>query len=150
MIVEHWEPNPVWLGYVLEHWKGIGRVEQVKDYDPIITAFQTKAHESFTRLGFPVVQVKTYLSVQKPEDGEGYAEQYPHIHYPTDGITLVHYLQSSDKPVYLDFLEDGKVIERLDPQPSMAVIFNNHEMHGAHKNTGTIDRVQLIATALRR
>ena len=150
MKIEHWEPNPEWLDYVLEHWKGIGRVEQVKNYDPIITSFQKKAHETFSRLGYPVVQVKTYLSVQKPEDGEGYAEQYPHIHYPTDGMTLVHYLQASDKTVYLDFIENEQVIERLDPQPGMTVIFMNSEMHGAHKNTGTIDRVQLIATALRR
>jgi len=109
-----------------------------------------RAIRSVERLAFPIDYVKTYLSVQKPETGDGYAEQYPHTHEPPNGLTLVHYLQPGDKPAPLDIFDGDEVIETIYPEPGLTVFIPNNVRHGARKNNGTTDRIQLIATALRK
>jgi len=146
---EHWKYNPDWLDYVKTAWEGRGRVELVKDNSEHRLAFMQAAKEAFTKLGFPLSYVKTYLSVQKPEVGEGYAEQYPHVHYPLDGMTLVHYLQPGDNPAPLDIFEGGEVVETIYPEPGLTVFMPHDLKHGVRKNNGTTDRIQLIATAVR-
>lgn len=147
---EYWGFNPDWLEYVGRTWRGVGRVESVADDSPERLSFQAKARESFLGLGYPVKQVKTWISVQVPESGDGYADQYPHVHYPLDGLTLVHYLQPGDKPAPLDIFDDGLVVETIYPEPGLTVFMPNHILHGARKNSGTESRIQMIATALRR
>ena len=149
MITERWEFRQEWLDYVKRSWQAVGRVELVSDDSPERVAFRDQAHQAFTRQGIPVGFVKTYLSVQEPEEGQGYAAQYPHIHHPLDATTLIHYLQPGDKPAPLDVFEDGKVVETIYPEPGLTVFMPHTTWHGARKNNGTTNRIQLIATALR-
>lgn len=146
---EEWGFNPALLDYVKKTWKGTGRVELVNDGSIERLLFKQKAESSFRALGFPVRQVKTWVSIQKPESGDGYAEQYPHVHYPLDGLTLVHYLQAGDVPANLDIFEGDEVVESVVPVPGLTVFMPNDLLHGARKNNGRIDRIQMIATALR-
>lgn len=147
---EHWEFRQSWLDYVKSSWKGNGRVELVNDDSPERIEFRERAKSAFISIGFPARTVKTYLSVQKPESGDGYAEQYPHVHYPLDGLTLVHYMQPGDLPAPLDIFDGDNVIETIIPEPGLTVFIPHNVLHGARKNNGTIDRIQLIATALRQ
>lgn len=146
---EEWVFRQSWLDYVKSTWRGIGRVELVSDDSRERLEFMEAAKQSFTNLGFPINYVKTYLSVQQPEKGHGYAEQYPHTHEPKDGMTLVHYLQPGDKPAPLDIFNKGEVIETIYPKAGLTVFMPNDLMHGVRKNKGHENRIQLIATALR-
>lgn len=147
---ENWEFRQDWLDYVESSWRGLGRVELVNSDNVARLDFLKKATESFYNLGFPIDYVKTYLSIQEPENGSGYAEQYPHTHEPKDGLTLVHYLQPGDKPAPLDIFEGGEVVETIYPEPGLTVFMPNNLMHGVKKNNGSTNRIQLIATALRK
>lgn len=99
-----------------------------------------------------MVNIKTWVSVQVPEDGDGYAHGYPHTHEPADGVTLVHYLDPGDVPAALEIFsaESDRVIEIIEPERGLTVFMANAVRHGVRKNRGTRDRVQLIATALPR
>lgn len=147
---EYWEFHPEWLEYVKRTWEGRGRVEQIKVQTEESRAFRTRARRAFTNRGIPCKHVKTYLSTQVPVEGEGYDEQYPHIHYPLNATTLIHYLQPGDVPAPLDVLESetGVVIETIYPEQGLTVFMPHKIWHGARKNHGTQNRIQLIATAL--
>ena len=147
---EEWGFRQSWLDYVKSAWRGIGRVELVTDGSLERLEFKEMARESFERLGFPIDYIKTYLSVQQPEKGHGYAEQYPHTHEPSNGLTLVHYLQPGDKPAPLDIFDNSEVVETIYPTPGLTVFMPNDIMHGVRKNSGLENRIQLIATALRK
>ena len=153
MITEYWDFNQDWLNYVKSSWQRIGRVELVNDDSKERIAFRERARLAFISQGIPVSFVKTYLSVQEPEEGEGYASQYPHIHYPLDATTLIHYLQPGDVPAPLDVFdgteEPGDVVETIYPEPGLTVFMPHTTWHGARKNNGTTNRIQLIATALK-
>jgi len=146
---EMWEFRPEWLEYVKLTWNGKGRVNQRKEDSPQRLSFHNKAWESFEALGFPVKQVKTWVAIQMPSRGEGYCDEYPHVHYPLDGLTLVHYLEPGDKPAPLHIIEDGKVVEEIFPQRGLTVFMPNDLMHGVLHNYGEEPRIQMIATALR-
>lgn len=145
---ERWEFKPEWLEYVKRTWQGRGRVELVADETPERLAFHAKAKEAFLAQNIPTRMVKTYLSCQLPEKGDGYAEQYPHIHHPLSATTLVHYLQPGDIPAPLDIFEGDQVVETIVPEAGLTVFIPNSTMHGVRKNQGTMPRIQLIATAL--
>jgi len=146
---EQWDFHPEWLDYVKRSWEGRGRVEQIKVETSESLAFKARATRAFEDHGIPVKTVKTYLSVQVPKTGDGYDEHYPHIHYPLNATTLVHYLQPGDIPAPLNILEDGEVIESIVPEQGLTVFMPNSTWHGVLRNKGTVDRIQLIATALR-
>lgn len=150
MIVEWWDFNPAWLEYVVSSHAGTGRVELVSDDSEARLAFKEAATQAFIRNGFTPKQVKTYLSIQCPEEGSGYAEGFPHIHYPLDGVTLIHYLQPGDNPAPLDIFEDGNVIETIYPEAGKTVFMPHMTRHGVRKNNGTTNRVQFIASGLPR
>lgn len=142
---EDWGFRSEWREYVLDRWEpGLGRVQQQKDSQ--LDAFVEKSHESFSALGFPVKQIKMWVSIQVAAEGDGYDEHYPHVHYPLDGMTLVHYL--GGEPAPLDIFQEGEVVETIIPRPGLTVFMPNHIEHGARKHHGS-DRIQLIATALR-
>lgn len=146
---EYWDFHPDWLDYVKRAWEGRGRVEMIQVDTPESVAFRERAAAAFRGRGIPVRRMKTYLSVQVHEEGDGYAPMYPHIHYPTNGTALIHYLQPGDKPAPLDVFEDGEVVESIYPEPGLTVFMPNSTWHGARKNNGVEDRIQLIATTLR-
>ena len=147
---EYWDYHPEWLEYVKKTWEGRGRVEQIKVQTEESLSFREMARSAFIKKGIPCKHVKTYLSVQVPVEGEGYDEQYPHIHYPLNGTTLIHYLQPGDIPAPLDVLESekGAVVETIYPEEGLTVFMPHTIWHGARKNHGTQNRIQLIATAL--
>ena len=149
MITENWEYRPDWLAYIVGSHQGAGRVELIHNKDLIRSEFEKCAKEAFIRNGFPARKVKTYLSIQTPEEGEGYAEQYPHIHYPLDGMTLVHYLQPGDQPAALDIFKKDQIVETIYPAKGLTVFLPHDVWHGVRKNNGTTDRIQFIATGLR-
>ena len=146
---EYWEFHPEWLEYVKKAWEGRGRVEQIKVQTEESIAFRDRARQAFEQRDIPCKHVKTYLSVQVPEDGDGYAEQYPHIHYPLYATSLIHYLQPGDNPAPLDVFEGDEVVETIYPEPGLTVFMPHTTLHGARKNNGHDNRIQLIATALK-
>jgi len=146
---EHWPFRQSWLDYVIRTWQGVGRVEQIKTDTPESIEFKERAFEAFFNQGIDFRYVKAYISIQVPKDGTGYDDGYPHIHYPLDAITLVHYLQPGDVPAPLHIFEGETVIEEVYPEPGLTVFMPNDLKHGVLKNNGTINRIQLIATALR-
>ena len=112
-------------------------------------AFKERATQAFIDNNIPVKKVKTWVSIQVPKEGEGYDIGYPHIHYPLNATTLVHYLQPGDNPAPLHIIVDDEVVEEVLPEQGLTVFMPNNLMHGVLKNNGTQDRIQLIATALR-
>lgn len=149
---EHWGFNPDWLEYVKRTWRthhdGNGRVQQIKVDTKESDEFKERAAQAFSGQGISFRTVKTYLSIQVPKEGEGYDIGYPHIHYPLTATTLVHYLQPGDLPAPLHIFDGDQVVEEIYPEQGMTVFMPNSLMHGVLKNNGTIDRIQLIATAL--
>lgn len=148
---EYWDFHQEWLDYVNRTWEGRGRVEQIKAQTEESVAFRERAREAFESRCIPCGTVKTYLSIQIPAEGDGFESQYPHIHYPLDATTLIHYLQPGDKPAPLHVLEseDGALLEIIIPEPGLTVFMPHTTWHGALKNNGIEDRIQMIATALR-
>jgi len=146
---EYWEFHPEWRDYVLSKWEGRGRVEQVKDDS--IAPFRERAKRAFLERNFPLRQIKTWINVMVPKGGDGYDEGYPHVHYPLTGLTLVHYLDTGDKPAPLHILESesGPVSEIIYPENGLTVFMPNDLWHGVLINNGTTKRVAMIATALR-
>lgn len=147
---ENWGFNPDWLDYVKANWVDGGRVQQIKIQTDISLSFRERAKKAFDDMNIPTKQIKTWISIQVPKQGEGYDVGYPHIHYPLDGTTLVHYLQPGDVPAPLDIFEDDEVIETIYPEQGMTVFMPNNLRHGVRLNKGKTNRIQMIATALRR
>jgi len=148
---EYWDYHPEWLEYVKRTWEGRGRVEQIKVQTEESIAFRDRAREAFESRGIPCKTVKTYLSVQVPAEGDGFDDYYPHVHYPLYATTLIHYLQPGDKPAPLHVLESetGPLQESITPEPGLTVFMPHTTWHGALKNHGKENRIQMIATALR-
>lgn len=144
---EKWYYRPHWRQYVLERWEGRGRVEQIKDDS--LSDFRETAKQAFLRQGYPVKQVKTWINCMIPEEGEGYSEGYPHVHYPLTGMTLVHYLDTGEGDTTLDIFEGDEVIETVHPEKGLTVFMPNSLKHGVHKHNGKTKRLAVIATALR-
>lgn len=149
LFTEYWTFDPSWLLYVKNTWKGLGRVEQIKTETKESLEFKERAKQAFLSRDIQFRLIKTYLSVQKPNIGSGYDEQYPHIHYPLDATTLVHYLQPGDIPAPLDIFDGDEVVQTIIPERGLTVFIPNCVKHGVMKNQGKEDRIQLIATALR-
>lgn len=146
--IEQWEFCQDWLDYVNRSWQGTGRVELTYDDAEERASFAKKANEAFSALGVKVKNIKTYLCVQEPEEGEGYIDGHPHYHRPINAYTLVHYLDTGDNPAKLDIFKHGKVSETITPKPGLTVFFKNSVIHGVYKHHGETRRVALIATAL--
>lgn len=153
---EYWEFNQSWLDYINEKWiPALDRVQKDKTNSPIITEFRDRSRQAFEDRGIPARVVWTYISIQIPKDSapksfkDGYDNQYPHTHAPTDATTLVHYLQPGDKPAPLDIFEDGEVVETIYPERGLTVFMPNSVSHGVRLNRGTTNRIQLIATAIK-
>lgn len=139
---EMWPFRQEWLDWARAAWVPGGRVQQQKDDHPARLSFVEAAASAFKgRCSFR--HIKTWVSVQKPEFGGGYAYGFPHTHQPAHGLTLVHYLQPGDMPAPLIIGE-----HRVIPEPGLTVFMPNTLEHGVLKNNGTLDRIQLIATAL--
>lgn len=147
-IKEYWQFDPSWLEYVKSTWAGVGRVELVHDDSAERLAFLAKSAESFDKHGIKYSQIKTYLSVQQPSIGDGYDEGFPHIHHPLSGTSLIHYLQPGDKPAPLHIFDECEVVEEIYPEKGLSVLVPHHIYHGVLRNQGTIDRIQLIASAI--
>lgn len=113
-------------------------------------SFARQAKRAFELREIPVRGLKTWVSIQKPCCDGGYADEYPHVHYPLDGVTLVHYLEPGDKPAPLHIFEGDEVVEEIVPERGLTVFMPNALKHGVVNNHGTTDRIQLIATALPR
>lgn len=149
---EQWEFRPEWLEWVREVWLGgRGRVQQQypDNPHPCRAEFALRAAVAFGDRGIPAREIKTWVSVQQPESGSDYADGYPHVHYPLDGVTLVHYLQASDRAAQLEILDDDDVVvEVVNPERGMTVFMPNSLRHGVRRHHGSSDRIQLIATAL--
>lgn len=145
---EYWDFNPDWFDYVERTWVEGGRVQQVKADTRESEEFRARAYSAFIAQDIPVKYVKAYISIQVPKEGEGYDVGYPHIHYPLDATTLVHYLQPGDKPAPLHIIVDGEVVEEIIPEQGLTVFMPNNLYHGVLLNGGTQNRVQMIATAL--
>ena len=105
MRIERWSFNPNWLEYVERTWTGAGRVEQIKYDTKESLEFKQRARQAFEENLITFKNIKTYLSIQIPKEGDGYDVDYPHIHYPLSATTLVHYLQSGDKPAPLHIFD---------------------------------------------
>lgn len=146
---ERWDFHPEWLEYIKRVWEGRGRVELKHDDSRERLAFMERSRTAFIARGIPARTVKTYVSVQCPEMGDGYAEQYPHTHHPAYATTLVHYLQPGDKPAPLDIFEGDQIIETIYPERGLTVFIPNNVLHGVRKNQGIERRIQFIATALK-
>ena len=151
---EQWGQHPAWLAWVREVWiPGLGRVQQQKAAaaeHPACIAFARRAEQAFRSRSIPLETLKTYVSVQEPEDRDGYAEGYPHVHYPLDGTSLVHYLDPGDERTPLHIFEGDSVVEVIEPEEGLTVFMPHSLRHGVPCNRGQRDRVQLIATALPR
>ena len=106
-----------------------------------------RAHQAFVEAGFPVVSIRTWVNVQVPQEGDGYAPGYPHIHSNERGLTLVHYIDPGDIPAPLDIMVDDAVVETIYPEQNLTVFMPNGMMHGVRKNNGSRNRVAMIATA---
>lgn len=146
ILKEYWPFHPEWLEYVKRNWNGSGRVQ--KDYSDGLIEFRERARMAFEGKRIPVKHVKSFISLQIPKKGEGYDDNYPHVHYPLTATTLIHYLQPGDKPAPLDIFHEDEVVETIYPEQGLTVFVPNHVKHGVRINQGTIPRIQLIATAL--
>ena len=146
---EYWQFKQSWLDYVIRSWQGLGRVEEINQDTTESLEFRERAGIAFKAQGIEFNRVKAYLSTQIPKQGDGYDDQYPHVHAPDYATTIVHYLQPGDVPAPLDVFLDGKVIESITPEQGLTVFIPNNVWHGVRKNQGTTNRIQLIATALR-
>ena len=144
---EQWEYRPEWADYVFAKWRGTGRVEQITDDS--IGPFRQKAWDSFEKIGFPIKRIKTWINIMVPDSRTGYDDGYPHVHYPLDGLTLVHYLEPGDSPAPLHIFDNDEVIEIIYPVKGLTVFMPNDLKHGVLRNNGTIERMAMIATALR-
>lgn len=123
-------------------------MELVSDHSPERLAFHRACADAFRRLNVPFHYVKTYLNVQIPEEGEGYAFGYPHTHEPPNATTLVHYLYPGDGSGKLHIFEGDEVVEEITPKEGLTVFMPHCVKHGVTKNTGTEDRICMIATAV--
>lgn len=156
LVTEHWEFRPEWLDWVRSVWvSDKGRVQQQypkgSPRQAERRAFADRATRAFLSRGIPVRWLKTWVSVQVPEIGNDWPHGYPHVHYPLNGTTLVHYLDPGDQPAPLVLFDDAgeHEVEEILPERGLTVLMPNARWHGVRKNHGTTDRVQLIATALR-
>ena len=146
---EEWGFDPAWLEYVKRFHPGGGRVMRVNDDEPERVAFEQRSAQAFTERNIPFSYIKTYVSIQKPQEGGGYDPGYPHQHSPLSGTTLVHYLDPSDVPTPLHIMDDEKnVIEEIIPKVGMTVYIPHHIWHGVPKHKGSTPRIQLIASAI--
>jgi hypothetical protein len=143
---EFWEPLDL-LAYVTRVWRGDGRVERVEDDSPERRRFADRAHRAFVEAQFPVARIRTWVNVQIPREGEGYDPGYPHVHQDARALTLVHYIDPGDTPAPLDIFHADQSIETLYPEENMTVFIPNGVLHGVRKNSGTRNRIAMIATA---
>lgn len=145
--IEQWDFNPEWRKYAFDKWMSIkphGRVERIDDES--ISFFRERAEQAFMDLDFKYRYVKTFINVMLPEEGGGYAEGYPHVHYPLKGMSFIHYMD--DSTTRLNFLVDDEIIETVYPKPGLTVFFPNDLSHGAYKHNEDRERVCLIAMAV--
>lgn len=146
---EHWESLDL-LAYVQRVWRGDGRVEHVTDDSPERLRFAERARAAFVARDFPVHRIRTWVNVQVPREGDGYDPGYPHSHADPTALTLVHYIDPGDIPAPLDVFDaQAQAIETIYPEANMTVFIPNGVVHGVRKNSGTRNRVAMIATAYR-
>jgi len=140
---EEWDLHPEWADWIREVWKdappGINRVQYQFDDHPCRLAFEEMAKGAFERAGVEFRRIKTWIVLQKEEEGEGYIEGHPHQHYPLRATSLITYL-TGGSPIYIEGV-------KTDIHPGMMLMFHNSTWHGVYKHKGP-DRLALIATAL--
>lgn len=132
-------------------WQGHGRVELKTEDVWERLEFKARAEVGFISRGFHFRHIKTYVNVMLPEPHAPgfYAEGYPHTHEPPDALTLIHYLEPGDGSALLDLFDDqGCYIRSIAPARGLTVFLPNSQSHGVRRNTGTLTRYALIATAL--
>jgi hypothetical protein len=139
---EEWGANPDLLDYVKSSHKG-WRVIAVEDDNPHRIAFKERAEQWFDELGVVRRSVVTFLSIQPPERGDGYAEAYPHSH----NDVIIYYLDPSDVPTPLHIFDEGKVVDEVVPYAGLSVYVPKQVLHGVPKHKGERDRIQIIAMA---
>ena len=148
---EHWRFRPSWLEWVNATWiPDRGRVQQQYTGGEVFAEFSHRATRAFKDKGVVVARLKVWVAVQEPEDGSGYSHGYPHVHYPLDATTLVHYLDPGDAATPFDVFDGDRVVESITPEQGLTVMFRNDVRHGVKKNAGKTARRFLIATALPR
>jgi len=145
---ERWEPLDL-LGYVLNVWRGDGRVEEVKDDTPERKRFAERAWRSFVERDFPVHRVRTWVNVMAPDPGKGWDKGYPHSHADSTALSLIHYIDPGDVPTPLHILEGHDIVETIYPEDNLTVFMPNGVLHGVYKNNGARNRVAMISTAYR-
>lgn len=150
MKIVDWGFNPEWLKYANEYWPGGARVLRTVDETPQRLSFEAKAAEEFTKMDVPFSLIKTFISVQKPNAGEGWEAGFPHIHTPLNGTSLVHYLQAEKDSAPLHILdgEDGEIVDTIKPSVGKTVIIPNQVYHGVKCHHGKENRIQLVAIAI--
>lgn len=143
ILIEDWGFDPALLDYVKSNFTGGFRVTAVADENPLRLSFKERAANKFDDLGDSYRDITTFLSVQRPEKGDGYGEGYPHAHNPV----IIHYLDPSDDPTPLHVFEkeNGKLIDEIIPKSGMAVYVPGWVWHGVPKHKGTTPRIQIIA-----
>lgn len=146
---EYWTFRPHWLDYVKRNATGVGRAEKDNSDSLEIIEFRKRAERAFTERNIVFSHVRTWISLQLPNSGAYYEKGYPHVHYPLDATTLIHYLQPGDVPAPLDIFDGDEVIETIIPEKGLTVFVPNNVKHGVRINQGTTNRIQLIATASR-
>jgi len=130
---EQWPFIPEWRDYAFEKWKSInphGRVERINDDS--IKFFLDKAEQVFRDKGVKFKYVKTFINVMLPEEGNGYASGYPHVHYPLNGSSFIHYMDDSE--TRLNCIVDGEIIETIYPKKGLTVFFPNDLSQGQQKS----------------
>lgn len=148
---ETWEHRAPWLAWARAAWEpNRGRVQQQypgPDEHPCRSEFEARAEWGFHVHGRRG-RIKTWISIQQAEPGEGFAEHYPHVHYPLDGLTLVHYLQTGEEPAPLQILGGDQVLEVIEPFVGLTVYMPNRQCHGVLRHHDPVDRIQLIASVI--
>lgn len=144
-----WGFTPSWLEYAKTYHPRGGRAMRVIDDRPERLEFEAKCSEEFTSRNISFSLIKTFLSIQKPVEGDGYDDGFPHIHAPLHGFSLVHYLQipKNAPPFHVMEGKDGGVKQVIEPKVGMTIVMANNIYHGVLKSHAKADRIQMVGIA---
>lgn len=140
---EQWGENPELLEYVKDNHSREHRIHVTTDDHPLIEDFVSRANAAFDRLKVERRDIVVCMSIQKPEEGDGYHQDYPHTHR----AVLIYYLDPSDVPTPLHIFEGDEVIEELVPEAGLMAYVPDNVSHGVPRHKGTKERIQIIAAA---
>ena len=140
---EEWGENQGLLDYVKENHPREHRIHATTDDDPLVADFRKRAEETFDRLGVVRRGIVVCLSIQKPEEGDGYHQDYPHTHR----AVLIYYLDPSDVPTPLHIFDGEVVVEEVVPHAGLMAYVPDNVSHGVPRHKGSRERIQIIAAA---